>query len=271
MKSLFYRLIIFLNTASEKDTYYLIAWYMAHHFTKVANMGISQFAQECYVSPATVSRFCRALGYDNYAHLKQECQLFTSNERKFNNLINIPFKQMLNNPQEATVSYCKQVNQAISNIPLYLDWDKIDQLVNLIHDCHNVAFFGTQFSQTVSLHLQTDLLMLEKFTMVYLDIERQIECAKILDENSVAIILSVNGNFLNGSSKILSYLHKSKCKIVVITCRDDLDINPDITIQIGDKNHVRAGKHALLTVAELIALRYYAIFYPEAERQLEFK
>ena len=39
MKSLFYRLIIFLDTASEADTNYNIAWYMAHNFSKVAKMG----------------------------------------------------------------------------------------------------------------------------------------------------------------------------------------------------------------------------------------
>ena len=45
MKSLFYRLIIFLDTASEADTNYNIAWYMAHNFSKVAKMGISQLAK----------------------------------------------------------------------------------------------------------------------------------------------------------------------------------------------------------------------------------
>lgn len=268
MKNLFYRLLIFLNTASENDTYYAIAWYLAHHFTKVATLGISQFAQECYVSPATVSRFCRALGYDNYAHLKQECQFFSSNERKFNNLINIPFKEMLNDPKKATDDYCQATAAAIREIPRYLDWQKVDQLITLIHDCPNVAFFGTQFSQTVSLHLQTDLLMLEKFTMVYLDVERQLECAKALDENSVAVIMSVKGNYFGGTSKVIAYLKKAKCKIVLITNNDKLDIDQDIKILIGDPSLQANGKHALLTVAELITLRYYARYYPEVEEKV---
>ena len=41
---------------------------MAHHFAEVATMGISQLARACFVSPATISRFCRALGYENFAH-----------------------------------------------------------------------------------------------------------------------------------------------------------------------------------------------------------
>ena len=69
MKNLFYRLIIFLDTAQENDTNYNIAWFMANNFYRIANMRISELAAECFVSPATISRFCRALGYENFAHL----------------------------------------------------------------------------------------------------------------------------------------------------------------------------------------------------------
>ena len=59
MKNLFYRLLIYLDSANEADTNYNIAWYMAHHISEVAHMGISKLASECFVSPATISRFCR--------------------------------------------------------------------------------------------------------------------------------------------------------------------------------------------------------------------
>lgn len=41
MKNLFYRLLIYLDSANEADTNYNIAWYMAHHISEVAHMGIS--------------------------------------------------------------------------------------------------------------------------------------------------------------------------------------------------------------------------------------
>ena len=46
---------------------------MANNFYRIPDMRISELAEECFVSPATISRFCRALGYENFAHLKQEC------------------------------------------------------------------------------------------------------------------------------------------------------------------------------------------------------
>ncbi|MFQ6793130.1 MurR/RpiR family transcriptional regulator [Thomasclavelia sp.] len=270
MKSLFYRLIIFLDTANEADTNYNIAWYMAHNFSKVAKMGISQLAKECYVSPATISRFCRTLGYENYAHLKQECSLFASDSKKFNNLINVPLNVMKDNPQSCTEYYSKQVCDAVSKLPEYLDWDIIDKVLALIHDSDSVAFFGTQFSHSAALHFQTDLLMLEKFTMAYMETERQIDCARSLDQNSVAIIMTVNGFYLKNSSKIMQYLRKSKCKVVLITNNPGLDININIdyTIVLGESKQRKTGKHTLLTTVELMSLRYYSLYYPNIQENI---
>ena len=237
MKNLFYRLLIYLDSANETDTNYNIAWYMAHHISEVAHMGISKLASECFVSPATISRFCRTLGYENYAHLKQECAWFSSTSRKFNNLINVPL-DMMN-----------------------------DEVLKLIHDSDNVAFFGTQFSHSVALHFQTDLLMLEKFTMAYMEQTSQLQCAKELDENSVAIILTVSGHIFNGSQKMISYIKKSNAKVVVITNDKSFDFGfePNYIIEIGDSKYKKTGKHNLLTTMELMSLRYYSIYYPDVK------
>jgi DNA-binding MurR/RpiR family transcriptional regulator len=264
MKGLFYRLIIFLDTANEDDTNYNIAWYMAHNFQKVSTMGISQLAKECYVSPATISRFCRTLGYENYAHLKQECYAFSSDSKKFNNLINLPLDMMKNDPVTSTEYYSKQISEAILGLSKTLNWNTIDSILKLIHDSDSIAFFGTQFSHSAALHLQTDLLMLEKFTMAYMENDRQFECAKKLNDTSVAIIMTVNGYYLKSGTKILQYLKKSNAKIVLITCNPGIDVGipVDYTVALGDCSQRKTGKHALLTAVELMSLRYYALYYP---------
>ncbi|WP_028043180.1 MurR/RpiR family transcriptional regulator [Candidatus Stoquefichus massiliensis] len=267
MKSLFYRLIIFLDTAQENDTNYNIAWFMANNFYRIANMRISELAAECFVSPATISRFCRALGYENFAHLKQECYTFHSNDKKFNNLINIPLETMKNDPSRATREYVEQVIHYISDLPQMLDWKEIDETLRLIHDCDSVAFFGTQFSQSAALHFQTDLLMLEKFTMAYMDSSRQLDCAKELTSDSVAIIMTVNGYFTGSSFKILQYIKKSGCKVVLMTCNPELDIKipVDHKVLLGNSRNRKTGKHSLLTAVELMSLRYYCLYYPSIQ------
>jgi len=267
MKNLFYRLIIFLDTAQENDTNYNIALFMANNFYRIAHMRISELANECFVSPATISRFCRALGYENFAHLKQECYTFHSPDKKFNNLINISLETMKAHPQKATQEYVEQVTDYIADLPHILDWHEIDAVLKLIHDSDSVAFFGTQFSQSVALHFQTDLLMLEKFTMAYMDSARQLECAKSLTRESVAVIITVNGFFTASGFKILQYLKKSGCHIILMTCHPQLDLNIPIEhrILMGCKDQRKTGKHSLLTTVELMSLRYYSLYYPSLQ------
>lgn len=266
MKDLFYRLIIYINTADEKDTYYNVAWYMANHIDGIASMRINELADACYVSPATISRFCRALGYENFAHLKQECMSFHSHAKKFNNLIHIPIKIMKDDPKKATQLYVNELTTVLGRLPKVLNWDVIDQVLMEIHDTKNVTFFGTQFSNSAAIHFQTDLLMLEKFTTAFMVGERQLEMAKRMKKGDLAIIVSVNGNYAF-SHKTLQYLKKSGCTIVLITCMDKniLNIPPDYTIYIGTPKDGKSGKHSLLALMELMSLRYYALFSPSLE------
>lgn len=265
MKNLFYRLMIYLDTASETDTNYFIALFMANNFYRIPDMRISELAEECFVSPATISRFCRALGYENFAHLKQECTSFHSNNKKFNNLINIDLECMAHSPEKATEEFAQQIIESTAEISKILDWKILDEVLHLIHDHEEVAFFGTQFSTSAAILLQTDLLMLEKFTIAYMDSERQLECAKQMTKDSVAIVISLNGNFEHVGHKVLQYLNKSKCHIVWITSthEDNLGIPVEYKVLVGGSLKNKTTKHALLTAVQLMSLRYYSLFCPD--------
>ena len=267
MKNLFYQLIIFLDTMNENDTNYSIALFMARNFYRIADMKINELADVCYVSPASISRFCRTLGYENFSHLKETCRFFTSNERKFNNLINVPLDIMKNDPKEATLIYVSQVIESMNALSS-LDWNTIDQILELIHDSKDVAFFGTQFSQSAAMQFQTDLLMLEKYTTAYLDSSRQLDCAKKLNKESLAIIITVNGNLLNTSTKVLQYIKKSECKVVLLTANNELDLGTQYNYRLllGEINEKKTGKHTLLTILELMSLRYYSLYYPSIDQ-----
>ncbi len=265
MKYLFYRLIIFLDTENENDTNYNIAWFMANNFKKVAHMGISEMAKACYVSPATISRFCRTLGYENFAHLKLECEIFQKNMVRYDNLARVPVKLLTKDPKSATESYVNDIMVHMSELKNYLNWDNIDATLKLIHDSKNIAFFGTQFSHSAALHFQTDLMMLDKFSIAYMDADQQLECAKQLDKDSVAIIISVNGNYQETGSKALQYIKRSGAKTVLLTHNTTIPLakEVDYVIELGHPSGMRYGKHTLLTAVELISCRYFALYAHE--------
>lgn len=262
MKGLYYQLILYLNTADEKDTNYNIAWYMVHNFDKLATIGISDLAKACFVSPATISRFCRTIGYDNFAHLKQECVNIQEMKHLPARVTKIPADVMFYDPDEAASNYIQQINASFNEMIEQLDWEAIDRVLQYIHDGKKIVFFGSQFSHSAAMYLQTDLLMYGKFTTAYMEYKKQIESAKQLDEDSIAIIMSVNGNFVTTGQKLFHFIKKSRCKVIVITQNKDLNIEEvaDEVILIGDKKYGHVGKHNLLTLVELMSARYNALY-----------
>ncbi|MGX8680040.1 MAG: MurR/RpiR family transcriptional regulator [bacterium] len=265
MKNLFYRLIIYIDTANENDLNYKIALYMANNFYRIDSMRISELAKECFVSAATISRFCRELGYENYAHLKQECSSFKSLSTKFNNLIDVDPDLMSHHPLQASVAYVNQVAEALKALPQTLNWYVIDEVLRLIHDSEKVVMFGTHFSNSAAVNFQTDLLMLEKFTYAYMDTEKQLACAMTMSREDVAIIVSLNGMFLQDQGhKLTTYLKRTHSKMILITSLADDQITEDFdyVIHIGMPTSGKTTKHVLLTAMELMSLRYYTLYYP---------
>ena len=44
-----------------RDRYYTICYQVLNNIEKIPNISINELADLCYTSPATISRFCKAL------------------------------------------------------------------------------------------------------------------------------------------------------------------------------------------------------------------
>jgi DNA-binding MurR/RpiR family transcriptional regulator len=90
-----------------------------------------------------------------------------------------------------------------------------------------------------------------------------------MTKDSVAIVVSVNGHFMGTASKMMKYLKKSKCKVVLITSEEKnfLTIPIDYRIKLSKPKDGKSGKHALLTTVELMSLRYYTLYSPSEKNK----
>ncbi|MBO6046724.1 MAG: MurR/RpiR family transcriptional regulator [Erysipelotrichaceae bacterium] len=265
MRNLFYRLIMFIDSVDEDDLNYKIALYMVKNFPSLGKMRINELAAECYVSAATISRFCRELGFENYAELKQECLRAIEHERKLGNLIDVEPAVMRDTPKLASTQFLNQLTSDLENFSGSIDWKKIDRVLQMIHDTEDVNFYGIQFSNAAATHLQGDLMVVGKFTHAPIDIQAQERRAKNATEDSLAIIMSVKGNYMYQSGRrTLNYLERSGCTVVVITSQpeDELPILADYVVPLGPFKSSHSGKHALLALVEMMALRYYTLYNP---------
>lgn len=63
MGSLSDRLLSFVSTTLVHDSNYEIALAMIKHYPKLKELSIGEIADLCYTSKASISRFCRFLGW----------------------------------------------------------------------------------------------------------------------------------------------------------------------------------------------------------------
>ena len=69
MGSLAEKLMSYLSTAPRQDANYDIALAMLTHYGKLKNLSLAEIADLCYVSKASLSRFCRFMGFDSFREL----------------------------------------------------------------------------------------------------------------------------------------------------------------------------------------------------------
>lgn len=59
--------------AAPEDPAYALADFIYHHFDEVADLTIEEVARECSLSPATISRLVRKMGFTGYREFRDQC------------------------------------------------------------------------------------------------------------------------------------------------------------------------------------------------------
>lgn len=74
MGILLMRLIDILNEYEEGSTFYNIAYTLFLHFDEIKSMSIQEVANMCHVSKSTISKFVRAIHFEDYTDFKNEAE-----------------------------------------------------------------------------------------------------------------------------------------------------------------------------------------------------
>lgn len=255
MGSVSEKLLSFINTAQVHDSYYDIALVLVKNYDKVRKMSIGEMADLCYVSQATLSRFCRFLGYRNFRHFREELNfefsLLDDYTRQFQSLLKA-------GDSKAASLYKERVFQNISSA---LDEDNLKEIrsaAGLLAESERIAFFSHHFLWDLGHYFQSKMIILGKYTELYLSYENQMECAKTLDENCTAVICTLAGSYFIYYSDLVKTIMNSGAKIIVLTLNTKSPyINKaDHIIRCGDTNQDDTGKFAVLSVLDHLVLQY---------------
>ena len=266
MGSVSEKLLNFINTAQVHDSYYDIALTLVKNSEKVKRMPIAEMADLCYVSQATISRFCRFLGYENFKSFHDDLNM----EFRLMDQYTDQFRSLLRTSDEKAVQmYIEEVKANITSALSVENMKKIAKAADMIHDAERIAFFSHHFLWDAGHFFQTRMIMLDRYVELYQSYENQLKCARSLDENCVAVICSAGGSFFDYYHDLSDSIMDSGAKVIVMTqntSSNRMD-RADHVIPIGTTNQDDSGKFAALAVLDHIVLQYMKRHYTRIRGQ----
>lgn len=255
-------LLRYVNGQYKKDTNYDIALALLTHYSEIPKKTINEISDLCYVSPASISRFVKLIGFHSFQEFKNAC-LNTLDISKTDYSPKV-IKANKNDVKEILQHY---TNRVISNIQFsydQLDFEQLDRICSYIHDSDDVLILGLEFSTLLAQHVQNRFALMNKYISVAISNEEQLESAHALKEGSTVIILSVEGGYFYRHNEVIQILLEKKVKLVVLTMNEHQKmINEFIDREVilcSQDNTNTESRISLLYTLEIIIM-YYCIYF----------
>lgn len=249
----------FLNKEELSSPYYIISKYILENMDSIKTYSITDLAEKCNVSTATISRFCRKVGLDSFFELKMVI---------YNNyLISKPqytFKVFSDKNDSIYDSYLDSVIENIKILKNNIDFNLIDELVDDLYLYKKISAFGAMHMENTALALQSDLFRCRKIIDTRLSLPRQIEYIKQSGKDNLIIIFTFSGKYIEESLiRAFDWQGNDKPKIYVVTSNKKVTELKyiDKTIVLPSSNHdFAAHPHGMNLICSMISLKYYDKF-----------
>ena len=153
MGSLEEKLMSYVSTTPQQDANYDIALAMLTHYGKLKNLSLAEIADLCYVSKASISRFCRFMGFDGFRELHdcllQDFSIRTDYSRTF-------YDKLCADPQAALQDYSEEVIRNIRVTTAPENTERLAEMAVALANSGRIAFFSHHFLWDIGRHLQSN-------------------------------------------------------------------------------------------------------------------
>lgn len=264
MRSAFYNLINFINTTEVDDVYSNAAKIILENITKIPGYTITDVASLCYVSTATISRLCRKLNYESFADFKMDV---TMNLRYFNrDSLRMQFDHQLpifpvegKTTKELFIDHFENIIDNLRATFNSIQFEELEEVVDKIHDSHEICFAGNFFTQSVSMQLQIELSYLGKRCSAMYPLNGQKAVVKNLTEKDVIIVSSIAGGYWIYHPDMMRDISKSSAYKICISQVDDFPYKDrfDMNIRVGTDHLSLIGKFSITYIFEVLEALYH--------------
>lgn len=177
-----------LAAGKEDSNNCRISRYLLERLDCLEDVSIEGLAGECFVSKATISRFCRDIGLEDFSELRD---LLHQTEKTFT-----LYGQSLP-PKEQGLDFCRRVNQSLRLAAETMDYGALERLAGEIKEAKRAAAFGLLKAETAAIILQSDLTMLGKNVVTKVAFREQMDYLSSAGPEDLVIIFSYTGIYFD--------------------------------------------------------------------------
>ncbi len=246
LDQLIYTLLAYLNNSLNKDINYDLAKSFLKHIDKLESFSLDSVAEACHVSPSTINRFCKRIGFKNFSSLRNSIAF--SNEMA---------NQESHDSELHTHTFLKQLNEnieLIEKIPL----EQIDRIVNQLKQSRRIVILGFEKHQVQAVELQKKLFLLGKLCECGTNLFKQIDSLASISDEDMIITISIQGNLVSENSPIVEKIKKAKGHKLLITFShktQELGIFDEI-LQCGKIENSSVSSYTLLRIFDVLTYRF---------------
>lgn len=234
-----------------------IARYLLQNLHK-ETISLSKVSEACYTSSSSISRFAQKIGYKNFNELKTGFQEAHIDKEEMKLDVSATRKMDLYEDKEFIKHNTRIIIQDLEQYLQEIDLQVIEHLCELIFQYPNVSLYATAIPGNIAEMIQHQLLTIGKYVECYPLILDQVNSSKRLDENSLAIFISLEGSYVMQKRLTLG-ITGSPAHSVLITQNPTMKLSTNFNeiVSLGSHSHVDSGKYKLLLFVETLIHRYY--------------
>lgn len=237
-----------LNSEPNGTVNYILANYIFNNFRQMDTMSVSELAEQCNVSKASVSRFCRTLGYRDFYEMKFD---FYQLEDQ------IPGYTIF--PEESDAEFIQDVYRQTHKMLRSVPSKSMERLAKALCDYDNVVLMGHMNSGDTALSLQHDLLTLGKVVQVIFRPADQQQFFEDVNTPTLVIIFSARGGFFQNLYSV-NRVPKlpAGCMLCMITadCPNLQLPGVNLRIDCGTGMKLSGSNLSMILLSKLLTLHY---------------
>ena len=161
MEEVLYKLLNIVNNNSSGDTEYSIAMGLLKNIVAIGKLSIEQMADKCYTSTASLSRFCRKLGFSNYSLFKSSFNQNPS-ELLMSSDHNVYYSHLMSEQKIINRVIEKQIN-ILSTFKEEIDANCISEIIDEINNAEAIYLICNKEVQASIFDFQYKMLLAGKY------------------------------------------------------------------------------------------------------------